>query len=257
MELTIALLKYTRGELKSCQLPVIAMQAIADGYTSKSLDILAGESGPVEASDVNPLFEKALHELGISLPVQAHQSSKESPWPLSAHSPEFAAMIDEALWKNGELLILQRFAYVAGADAGWYLIKTREQWRELLDSGRAKTAYTLILEPVFSLRGMATAQLQAEAVALFGNLGDLMMAKLPSDDTYISLRFIEWTTRGWNTRDAEKGWQIARSQIVQFFSEHQGSEIGVGRSLDVWDEDIREITAYIPDADGTVRPGAY
>ena len=96
MELTIALLKYARGELMSCQLPVIAMQAIADGYTSNSLDILAGESGPVEASDVNPLFEKALHELDISLPTRTHQSSKGSPWPLSAHSLEFTAMIDEA-----------------------------------------------------------------------------------------------------------------------------------------------------------------
>ena len=38
---------------------------------------------------------------------------------------------------------------------------------------------------------------------------------------------------------------------------YQESQVGIGRNLFVWDEDIKEITAYIPDEDGVVRSGAY
>ena len=256
MNLEIAVIKYTRGELESCQLPVIALQALEDGYSSESLTILAGESEPVGA-EVNPLFESAMNQLGIKLPIQANQSEEERSQPLSAYDPKFTKMVHEVLQKNGDALVFQRFAYTAGANAGWYLIKSVEQWQELLDSGKTKTAFTLILDPIFSLRGVATPQLKDEALALFDRLGDLMMAVLPSEDTYISLQSTEWTTNGWKTQDAERAWVKAKNKVVQFFENYQESQVGIGRNLFVWDEDIKEITAYIPDEDGVVRSGAY
>lgn len=56
--------------LPSEDLPEIAVSALENGCDSPSLRILAGETKRI-ASTVGPLFVKALHELGISLPEVA------------------------------------------------------------------------------------------------------------------------------------------------------------------------------------------
>ena len=55
------------GLLISEELVEIAILALENGYDSRSLRILAGET-EIIGSTVDPLFVKALHELGISLP---------------------------------------------------------------------------------------------------------------------------------------------------------------------------------------------
>jgi len=84
-----------------------------------------------------------------------------------------------------------------------------------------------------------------------------MVAVLSSDSAAISLHAIEWMTTGWKTKDAERGLHACREKIHQFFETHQGAQMAIGRDLNVWSEDIAQITGYIPDEDGVARPGAY
>jgi hypothetical protein len=58
---------WTFYPLPSEQLPEIAFDALAEGYDSPSLRALAGVTNPI-MSEVEPLFRKALEELGIPIP---------------------------------------------------------------------------------------------------------------------------------------------------------------------------------------------
>jgi hypothetical protein len=256
VNLEIAYIKYTRGLLTSPQLPVIATQALARGYDSSSLVLLALQSEPVMA-EAGPLFEAAMGELGVKLPEKSSRAGVEHTGPLSIDSADFLEPVHAAFERYGEMLVLRRLAYTAGADAGWYLVKRVEQWQELLDGGRRKTAYTVILEPELPIRGIAGDELLGEVTCLFDRLGDVMIAVLSPDSAEIGLRSVEWRTKGWKTKDAEKGLQDSEERILQLFERHKGARVAVGRDLDVWDEDIVQITGYIPDEDGVARPGAY
>lgn len=66
MELHMAVILYALERLESCQLPQIATDALAKGYDSPSLRLLAGEMNPTMA-DSFPLFERILKELNIAL----------------------------------------------------------------------------------------------------------------------------------------------------------------------------------------------
>lgn len=252
MDLKIACIKYTRGLLKSSQLPIIATQALEDGYDSTSLVLLASEYEPIMA-DVGPLLEAAMHEVDI----QSNDSVINYSGPLSTQSPEFSEQVLKALGQNDELLVLQRFPYTAGAGEGWHLINRIAEWQELLVSGKAKTAYTVILERELPIRGIANEQLKSEAIRLFDRLGDLMIGIVTEGESYLPVYSFDWETRASRPRDAEKDLVKTKKKIHQFFEKQQGKKIVAGRDLGIWNEDIAHIVGYVPDTDGVVRPGAY
>lgn len=56
--------------LGSEQLPEIAAAWLAQGLSSPTMNILAGESQPL-MSEVGPMFQRVLHELNVNIPSQA------------------------------------------------------------------------------------------------------------------------------------------------------------------------------------------
>ena len=256
MDLKIAYIKYTRGFLMSSQMPVIATEALMNGYDSTSLVLLASEYEPTMAK-ASSLFEAAMYELDIQIPIPANSTDTNLPGPLSTQSPEFSEPVLKALEQNNELIVQQRFANTGGAGAGWYVIKRVADWRELLASGKAKTAYTVILERELPTRGIANDQLKNKAVQLFDGLGDLMIGIITEGDSHMPLYSFEWDPRTSKPKDAEKDLANAKEKINRFFEKHQGKQMAIGRDLWIWEEDIAQITGYIPNADGVARPGAY
>lgn len=61
---------YVLGRVSSDQLPRFAADWLNDGLDSPALRRLAGEESPI-MSEVAPIFEKALKELGISIPKKS------------------------------------------------------------------------------------------------------------------------------------------------------------------------------------------
>ena len=72
MELTFspktAVALWALGRLYSEQLPVIAYEWLEAGWDSPTLRMLAGERNPI-MSEVGPMFDKALEELGFVVPA--------------------------------------------------------------------------------------------------------------------------------------------------------------------------------------------
>ena len=259
MDLKIAYIKLSHGLLSSSQLPVIATQALIDGLNSESLILLASEYEP-HMSEVAPLFEAVIRELEIQISEQLKCSDLDNPKPLSTQSSEFSKIVLNALNQNKEIIVHQRFANTAGAGAGWYLIKQQSEWQKFLDSGKPKTAYTVILDKELPIRGIATDNLKDEAVKLFDELGDVMIGVFWEEDNRISLYSFEWDTRALKSKDAEQDMVRTKESIIRFFEKQKSKQVAIGRDLWVWGEKIEvisQITAYVPDEDGEVRPGAY
>ena len=60
---------YVMGHFRGDDLPPIATDALAEGFDSASLRVLAGEMNPA-MSDAGPLFERSLAEIGLRLPTK-------------------------------------------------------------------------------------------------------------------------------------------------------------------------------------------
>jgi hypothetical protein len=256
MDLKTAFIKYSRGLLSSAQMPIVATQALVDGYDSHSLVLLASVYDP-DTEDIAALVKATMHELNIQICDDGNQLDKKFSGPLSTESQEFIEPVLNALEKNNELIILQRFAYTAGAGAGWHFIKQVSEWQKLLTSGKNKTSYTVILDKELPLRGTVNHELNRKAIELFDQLGDLMIGVFTEGDSYFPLFSFNWEPRALKPKDAEKDLARTKGKIDQFFEKHRGRKIAIGRSIWVWEEDIAEVTGYIPDDDGIARPGAY
>ena len=113
MNLKIAFSKFSRGLLSSAQLPIVATHALLEGYDSPSLVLLASVYDP-SSEDITPLVDTTIQELNIQLQKPQTALSANFSAPLSTESPEFTRSVFNALEKNGELIILQRFAYTGG-----------------------------------------------------------------------------------------------------------------------------------------------
>lgn len=256
MDIETAFIKYSRGFLSGAQLPIVATQALMDGYDSLSLVLLASVYDP-DTEDIATLIKATMHELNIHTSDDVEQLDKKFSEPLSTESQEFIEPVLNALKKNEELIVLQRLAYTAGAGAGWHFFKQVSEWQEFLTSGKKKTAYTVILDKEFPLRGTANDELKRKAIELFNQLGDLMIGIFTEGDNSFPLYSFNWDSRALKPKDAEKDLTRIKETINQFFEKHQGKQVAVGRSILVWEKDIAEITGYIPDDDGIARPGAY
>ena len=117
MDLQVAAVKYAADALPSAHLPAIAAQALEKGYYSDALAALAFETEPI-MSDVGPLFERALADCGIQIPAPATPGNDSSPTPISTRDSQFLRSAHNVLQESGEIFVLQRFAYTAGAGSG-------------------------------------------------------------------------------------------------------------------------------------------
>jgi hypothetical protein len=75
----LAAIKHQFDFLSCNELPELAVKALQAGFDSQSLRLLAGELRPAWA-DCEPLFERALHDLGIQ-----YQPRPEAGFALALH----------------------------------------------------------------------------------------------------------------------------------------------------------------------------
>jgi len=255
MDLRVAAVKYVAAALPAAHLPAIAAQALENGCCSDALVALAFETEPI-MSDVGPLFERGLAECGIQLPAPDTGGNDSPSTPMSTRDSQFLRTAQGVLRESGEMFVLQRFAYTAGAGSGWHYIRDNEDFQRLLAASPRRTAITLVLKSPILARGVGGDLLRDTAIRTFRYFGDLALAIVPRGATSVSLTCIEWALRRRKTADAIADHQAAEARIASFFADARGEDVFVARHPEWWDED-ETMTGYIPDPDGVVRRGAY
>ncbi|MCC6361620.1 MAG: hypothetical protein IT450_23030 [Phycisphaerales bacterium] len=103
-ELQLAAAKFVLGFTQSWDIPPVADRAISNGEYSPALAELADLKNPVRA-DVEPLFVKALAEMGLSM-----RSRVDSAWLIARHCIEHIASKAESL--RAALSLLKETSYV-------------------------------------------------------------------------------------------------------------------------------------------------
>ena len=157
--------------------------------------------------------------------------------PLSIESEEFLGPVKQALAASKELLVLHRPAYAAGRRY-WYLINNWEDFLQILATKKRRSSFTVFdSEFVLPLRGIANEAMKQQTLELLRIHKEVFMAEKVEGQTEID-------DRG---SDEEV-------HIEEWFAEHPGVFAIIGPDLD-WNQDIAN--GYVPDADGTVHPGAY
>ncbi|MEM9778198.1 MAG: hypothetical protein AAF902_26715, partial [Chloroflexota bacterium] len=263
LDIEIAFHKFDRQMLILCQLSYVAAKWLEAGNYSSPLMSLAYEFNPFDYSEVEvkEWIQAAKIELAIELDrakEQTHSLSHKVPkGPSSALSQDFTEGAKQILERFGQLIMLRRYAYMGGGGGSWHLVTHFSEWAKLLDEGRPRTAYTIILENELSVLGKINSDFLDQTLKIFDKWGDLMIAKILDDDSMISLHPFEWKMTGHSHQDADESLQQARNRVVEFFDKHRGARVAVGRNIWIWEDEIYEKTAYYPDADGSVRTGAY
>jgi len=216
MDLQVAAVKYAANALQSAHLPVIAAQALDNGYFSDALAALAFETEPI-MSEVGALFERALADCSIQIPRTFTHGNDRPTVTISTQDSRFLQLADSVLQRFGEMFVLQRFAYTAGAGSGWHLIHDSQGFLRLLADSPQRTAITLELQSPILDRGIGGDALHNIAIERFRQFGDLALAVVPQQNSLIRLVSIEWTLPNFTTAGAIDGHQAAEIQIDDFF----------------------------------------
>jgi hypothetical protein len=168
--------------------------------------------------------------------------------PVSTHNPVFIQSVAEALSRGHELVVLERRVN-CGGDSVRFLVRKLDEFYDILNHSRAKDAITVFFTGALSIRGLASPDLELRALALL----ESQQAK-GDDDGVVVVRL--------DAPDMALGREdmcFLRSpeDISVWFDNHAGVPIIAGE-LSFWEGNSEKaITAYLPDADGEVRPGAY
>jgi hypothetical protein len=166
--------------------------------------------------------------------------------PVSSKNPALLALVDEHLANSEVCVALIRYANSAGAKDR-LLIRVKDEFETLLKTLAPKTSMTVFFESAFLLKGSADSELLKKAEIAFAK----------EYDEYEGLEIVCIKSQEGN----ESGMNILFMQkmelIEEWFREHTGSQTLIG-TMKFWHNNNENfITAYVPDNDGCVRPGAY
>lgn len=167
---------------------------------------------------------------------------------LSAHAPAFTEAVAEALDDDQEVVVYTRGANCGGGRQEQFLVRRVVEFRDIVDSAWPKTAISVFFATALPIRGVAGAELRTRVLELLQQL-----LREDEDGVFVIRRDAPGVALG------REDIRLLRSpdQVVRWFDDHPGIPILAGE-LPFWEDNSdRVITAYVPDADGVVRPGAY
>lgn len=166
--------------------------------------------------------------------------------PVSTHNPGFLAIVDEHL-TNGEVVVLLiRYPNSAGAK-DYSLVRTRDDFVVLVEKLTPRTSITVFFESAFSIKGRMdvhllekTEKLFTEEYNAYEGLDIICLNPLLGEHNNRRIAFVQDI----NT-------------LKEFFRLHDGHQVLVG-AMKFWKANNKNfITAYVPDSNGEIRPGAY
>jgi hypothetical protein len=159
---------------------------------------------------------------------------------LSAHSPEFLNAARAAIAAAGETLVLIRWAGMGGAK-DWHLLHAPEELDNIVRKASAKTSVSVFLKPELPVRGRVDKNLKAAAHVLLADLKELLVSEFPTNGSELNSAAFDNDT-----------------ELDQWLDQREGLAVAIGRYPPFWlDDGPEQLSAYVPDFDGVVRPGAY
>jgi len=197
-----------------------------------------------------------MQELQVPITPESTEHPADDPVRLSTASETFLAAVNGILDRDGELVVCRRCANSAGAGGGLYRLTSAKQWQELLRDVPAKTAYSVMRNRVLINRGDANTALEEQALKWFRKWGEVSIAVLRPGELHLACEHIEWCGVWLTSARAATAHTECEEQIRNLFQSHEGEHVGFGEKIAWWDDGYA-ITAYVPDPDGVVRPGAY
>ena len=168
--------------------------------------------------------------------------------PVSLANPAFMEAIDSAIASSGFVVLTVRFAGCGGA-RDYFIFHDVGLLETELRRFQPKTSIAVHTAGSFDFVGRASAAAEETAKELLA----AVLEKNANDNIDLIRTDGE---QGLLTDDTYE-WVESQSELEDWFRKHGGEEIAIGR-LEFWHENSDAIfTAYVPDDDGKVRPGAY
>jgi hypothetical protein len=163
--------------------------------------------------------------------------------PVSTANPAFLNALRVALVSGGELIFLKRLDRCGGAKQVYH-VTSLSQAESILNKSKPADSFTVFFPPTFPLRGKTEEAFAKSAFTYFQSLGD-------EKDWGAVVRL------GGGTEQVDYEYVASQEEIRIWFEEHPGIDVAIG-TMNFCKANCDEVlTAYIPDPDGVVRPGAY
>lgn len=166
--------------------------------------------------------------------------------PVSTLNSEFLAMVHEHLAKNEVLVVLIRYANYGGAK-DYLVIRAKDEFDNLIKKLASKTSITVFFESAFALKGKVNAELLKKVDRLF----------VKEYDEYEGLDIICLEPQKSDDDEKDIWFMQELEPINEWLRQHKDYHVLIG-TMKFWYENNQDfVTAYVPDGDGKVRPGAY
>ena len=162
---------------------------------------------------------------------------------ISTASPQFLASVEDWFRSRLEILVVIRYSYAAG-NRDIQFFTSFETFRKRLGELPAKTSITLLRDWQLPLRGIVD-----DAFI------EICMATIADGTEYVVAETSHRTAgkRSWLHNDSGTSLLELRDSL----EESRGVHVCVGE-YPTWFTDTEAIlTAYIPEQDGAIKPGAY
>ena len=167
--------------------------------------------------------------------------------PISVENPAFLRIVESKLEQGEPLVVLLRYSN-SGGDRCYFLLKSIDDFQDMLRETHSKDALSIFFSQSFPIQGIVSLELRDKVIKLLEKIiqdGDdaLFVIRLDTSKVLLGMDDMKCFSK--------------LSQIDEWFKSHEGVPVVVD-SLAFWQDDSEKmITAYVPDADGQVRPGAY
>jgi len=165
--------------------------------------------------------------------------------PVSSLAPAFRELVLNHLASGEVVVLLLRYAYMAGASAS-FLVRSPQDFNALMAEAKQRTSITVFFEEGSAPKGSANEPLLREAIKLLSEVYDecqgIHSIRLDSPEPRLrpechSLAKNEGELREWFARDSTAPALIG---MMPFWHPNSSDVVAV----------------YVPDQDGEVRPGA-
>lgn len=167
--------------------------------------------------------------------------------PVSADNPVFTMYVEKVLGEGQSVIVLHRYANMAGAK-DYFLVRNAEDFFRALSKAHPKTSVSVFFQEVLPIRDMVSTRVETQVL-------DYLTAQPEADREVFIIRLdasdmvlqFDRDIFLFETADEVRTWT----------GRNFGVSIMAG-GLPFWERNSeRVITAYVRDQDGVLRPGAY
>lgn len=166
--------------------------------------------------------------------------------PVSTSASALHELLSQTFKEGQFVVLLLRYAYHGGVK-DYYLVRTAAEFDSAMKSTRERTSITVFFESNFKLIGTADDELCAKAVELLSSV----------KERYGGVDLIRIDGTAFELDEPHFHFCETPEEICEWFRTHHGAQILAG-TMEFWRDNCPEVvTAYVPDEDGVIRPGAY